>query len=107
MRKDKFPTAKQTHPESQTDFIRRIAKRAVLWLITFALAVLGIGTFMTSWNAKHSYIFMGIAFLLLALMACPLLTDRTKELPQLRGYYRYKPVIVIALVVLCFVLRIL
>ena len=65
---------------------------------------MSIASFESSMTSGLPYVLAGINMFLLAVMACPLITKKTKELPQLQQYYKYKKIIVIAAVVLFLVI---
>ncbi len=75
-----------------------IATTILLWMITVLLIFWGIGLFATSLNA--SMIISGILSFLLAVLACPLITARTRNLESFEIYYCYKRTIVILCVIL-------
>ncbi len=73
-----------------------------LWAICICMALFGLAFLITAGNIL--YIIVGILGLLLAVMTCPYIASRTKELSWLRWYYKARVPIIIALFVLVFVL---
>jgi cation transport ATPase len=106
-RLEAFAEEKQKKKAEQMENITNATRKAkgivkiiILWILAvFCLlcSISGLG------GAFESLIFDyigGIVMLLLAIMACPIVTDKTKELPQLSSYYKYKKCIVTVLVII-------
>ncbi len=74
----------------------------LLWGLCICMLLFGIAFIVTARNAF--YVLTGLLGLLLAAMLCPYIAERTKDLPALRGYYRFRAIIIILLFVLLFVM---
>ncbi len=92
----KAEKARKTQSTART--AASVFKNVVLWIVCILLFVVGIAYISTGFNIF--YILSGIIALVLAAMACPLITSKTKEIPALKGYYRMKSLAVVLLIVL-------
>ncbi len=82
-----------------------IFKTVVLWAACIILLFLGIVFIL---NLPDIFYFLsGIICLLLAAMACPLITSGTRDIPALSKYYQYKIAIVVVLIILFFIMILL
>ena len=74
-----------------------VVKNVILWVITLFWLLTLLGCILAFPNPL--YIVVGIISLLFAAMACPVITERTRNIEKLSTYYTYKKLIVIALVI--------
>ena len=82
----------------------RFAKLLLKWVLTVFLALLGMGSLLMV-DTGIRYLFTGILELLLAAMACPPLTAKTRDIGALAAYYRFKaPIAVVLTVVMLLVM---
>jgi cation transport ATPase len=96
--------AEQIAKKETTKKVSRVAVAILLWLVTFFCLLMVIGYFGGVSGSKVADCMAGIIFLILAIMACPYVTKTTRDIPQLSVYYRFKKIIVIALVVILFII---
>ena len=75
----------------------------ILWIATVFCLLLTIAGFGGAFEGTLG-IMSGVIMLLLTIMACPLITMKTKDISQLAVYYKYKKFIAIALVIIYFVI---
>lgn len=99
---------KQKEKEEQKEMLTKVAKttsgvvkKVLLWIITFILLLMTIGSFGAFPGALG--IITGLISLIIAVMACPLVTDKTRHIEKLNVYYAHKKVIVTLLVIIYFV----
>lgn len=81
----------QNHPYVKPS----MGKALILWFIAVALFFVAVALFTAG-----SYLLFALFSLLLAAMACPLVTKLTWNVPKLQFYYRHKKIIVIVVVIL-------
>lgn len=76
------------------------------WMLTFGALFMTLGSYLLVVEDKeYEYIIPGIIFLILAIMACPLVTEHTKKF---KTYSKYKNLIVfIIIVILLFIFSVL
>ncbi len=74
----------------------------LLWALCLCMLLFGIAFLVTARNVF--YILTGLLGLILAAMLCPYITERTRDLSFLSGYYRFRVIIIILLFVLLFVM---
>ena len=84
-----------------------IVKAVILWGLTVFCLVFGIGSIGASVENGIKYILLGIDMLVLAILACPLITNKTREISQFYTYYKYKKIVVAVFVILAFVFTVL
>lgn len=71
-----------------------LAVKILLWCITVFFALLVIGSF-------SSHVFLtGIVSLLIGIMACPIISAKCKDIPQMQPVFKYKKNIVVVLVII-------
>ncbi len=80
-----------------------VVRKIFLWAITVCFAFLAWGSLLLL-EEGAVYAIYCVLDLLVAIMACPLITAKIKEIPALGMYYRFKKWIVVVLVVLMVVL---
>lgn len=98
--KEKQKVEQKKNMANATKKATGIAMVVILWILTvfcLLLSITGLGGAFKSLIVDY---IGGILMLLLAIMACPFITNKTKELPQLGGYYKYKKYIVAVLVII-------
>lgn len=74
------------------DFVVEI----ILWPISLLFLLMAFGGLR---SLKWPDICVGVLSLFLAIMACPLITKKTRHMEELKGYYKYKKVIVVLVVI--------
>lgn len=96
---------------AQKEMIDQTAKKVtssvrtiIMWAITVFCLLFSISSFGVSLTEGLLYIITGIFFALWAMMACPIITEKTKNLEQLTTYYKYKKVIVTLSIILLLIL---
>ncbi len=80
----------------------RIIKDVILWALCVFLLLLALACFMDA--AQIGFLILGIVSLVLAVMACPLISSKTRNIPSLEVYYHYKKIIATVLTVILIVL---
>ena len=76
-----------------------------LWAVTVFCLLECIGCMIGLAEGSAAFNFVtGIFMFIFAILACPLITKKTKDIPKLQAYYSYKSILVFALIVLFFVL---
>ncbi len=89
--------------ESKVYSATSIIKTIILWVITGFCLFIAIPSICGALEGILGF-FSGVVMLILAMMACPVITKKTLQIDGLQIYYRYKKVIVAVLVIVYFVL---
>lgn len=80
-----------------------IILQILFWILTCFCGLITIACFFGAFKGLAATIGSGISMLLLTLMACPIISKKTKSISQLQIYHKFKVVIVIALIIIFFI----
>lgn len=88
---------KQEKIQNVTNRVGSVIIKIILWIVTVFLAILGWAYF------SQGTIISGIVSVILALLACPAISQKLSSIQQLEKIYSFKKIIVIILIILLFV----
>ena len=88
-----------------TGTIGSAIRTIILWAVTIFCLLECIGCMIGLAKGSAAFnIVTGIFMFIFAILACPFITKKTKDIPKLQIYYSYKSILVFVLIVLFFVL---
>ncbi len=89
--------------QEKTKKLTKVVGSVILWIVAVILLLLSISSFSMMATGSFNF-FGGIILLVLAVMACPLVTEMTKDNTSLEFYYQHKKVFVLGFILLWFIL---
>ncbi len=94
---DKYSQEETKKTQDRVHSLVSVVKSVILWIICAILVLLGLASIMVRVNLY--FILVGVECLILAVLACPLITAETRDIPALSLFYRLKTPIVILFVI--------
>ncbi len=88
----------------QREKVKKVTKaltNILLWVISVILLIVAIAS-ITDFSSVQ-YTVTGIIAFIIAIAACPFITEKTRNIEKLKGYYQHKKLIVTLLVIAYFV----
>lgn len=79
-----------------------VVATVILWIVTVFCLLMTIGGFIGVADGRFG-VAIAVIMLVFTILACPFITKKTRDIPQLAIFYKFKKIIVVLLIIVFFI----